>query len=205
MPTFIDITGQKFGRLTVIERAINDKYNNTRWLCQCGCGKEKIIRSTSLRNKITKSCGCIHDNCPITHSHSYTRTYKTWQHMVQRCYNPNDSAYKNYGGRGIKVCETWLKFEGFLQDMGERPPDMSLDRVDNNGDYCKENCRWANAKEQNRNRGEYNKLITINGITKCLAEWCEIYHINFQKAWYRLNNKWTPEEALELTARNNNE
>jgi len=212
MGKFTDLTGQKFGRLTVIERAENIPSGKTWWLCQCKCGNQTIVRSDSLKGGVTKSCGCLHkelsfERCKqrMKHGHSMvnivSKTYSIWRNIIQRCNNPNCRNYKNYGGRGIKVCDKWLKFEDFLQDMGEKPEGLSLDRVDNNGNYCKGNCRWATWKEQQRN-SRNNRLITINGETKCLAEWCEIYKKPYQTVYNRINRyKWTPEEALELIPR----
>ncbi len=207
MRQLIDLTGQNINRLTVIERVDNDKYGYVKWLCRCECGKETIVRGGNLKNGHTKSCGCLKKELVIQrnykHGHSLdggSKTYKTWESMIQRCTNLKNKAYKNYGGRGIKVCKSWLKFEGFFQDMGERLPNMSLDRVDNNRNYCKENCRWATWKEQNRNRRD-NRLITINGITKCIIKWCEIRKLPYARVWWRINHGWTPEEALEIISR----
>ena len=209
MGQFIDLTGQKPGRLTVIKRAENDKYKHARWLCQCICGNYCTVLSYSLICGDTQSCGCLQKerarDVNYIHGHSsngiISKTYWTWNNMLRRCSDDNNQDYKNYGGRGIKVCKKWWKFGGFLQDMGERPPGLTLDRIDNNNDYCKENCRWATTKEQSRNYRR-NKLITINGVTKCLVEWCEIYQKPYKKTWDRINRyHWTPEEALELTPR----
>ena len=208
MGKFIDLTKQKFGRLTVIERKENNKRKNAQWLCQCNCGNYSIVVARDLRNSNTKSCGCFQKDQTRSASyiHGYgsvkikNRTYKTWAQMHHRCNNPNSQNYKNYGGRGIKVCKKWWKFEGFLQDMGERPLNMSIDRIDNDGHYCKKNCQWSTAKGQARNR-KTNRLFTIDGITKCLAEWCEIYQKSYHKVWYRIHRGWTPEEALELVPR----
>jgi len=203
MGKFIDLTGQQFGRLTVIKRVENGNHGKVRWLCQCDCGKNSIVISGGLRNKNTQSCGCLNKEILTKHGHaSYhkSKTYKTWNDMIQRCINPNCKAYKDYGGRGIQVCKRWLKFENFLQDMGEKPEGLTLDRIDNDGDYRPENCRWATRKEQNRN-SRHNRLITINGNTKCLSEWCNFYNINYHKIYMRLHHGWSPEEAFELVLR----
>ncbi len=211
MGKFIDLMGQQFGRLIVIERKENDKGGRVRWLCQCKCGKDVIVQSGPLNSGATKSCGCLKQELlklnphNLRHGHRtnsiISKTYKAWADMIQRCNNPNNTAYKNYGGRGICVCKAWMKFERFLQDMGERPPNLTLDRIDNNGDYCKENCRWTTIKEQRRNYRQ-NRLITINGITKCLIEWCEDQKLNYHTVWMRIYQyNWTPEEALELIPR----
>jgi len=137
----------------------------------------------------------------IIHGHSLqnnkTSTYQIWKSMIKRCSNSNDRYYANYGGRGIKVCHRWKKFENFLKDMGEKPNGMTLDRIDNNGHYCMENCRWATRKQQMRNTRR-NRLITINNKTKCLSEWCEELCLNYHRTKKRLNRGWPVEEAFDI-------
>lgn len=205
MGKFIDLTGQRFGRLTVVKRVENNKHGHAKWLCQCECGKHIIVCGYSLKNNNTKSCGCFKKislyKKNYKHGHSCrkktSKTYQVWEHMIRRCKNPNVKNYKNYGGRGIKVCEAWLKFENFLQDMGERPEGLSIDRIDNDGNYYKENCKWSTRKEQNRNKRN-NILITINGVTKCLVEWCEIFNLKYNMVKSRIYRGWTIDEALEI-------
>ncbi len=201
MNQVIDLSGKLFKYLTVIKRVENAKSGVARWLCQCKCGKQTIIQGGNLKSGHTKSCGCL--NQPHGHNRvgKRSKTYETWYSMIQRCTNSNSNRYEDYGGRGIYVCEAWLKFEGFLQDMGERPPNMSIDRIDNNGDYCKENCKWSTRKEQQRNT-QRTIWITINSVTKCLAEWCEYYGLKYNTIYARIYQyAWTPEEALELVPR----
>lgn len=201
-----DLIGQKFNRLIVIERKESDKWGNVQWLCKCDCGNYNVVTTRDLKNSHTKSCGCLHKEIITKHGHGSqekSQIYKTWGDMKGRCNSSSHKNYKNYGGRGIKVCKKWEEFEGFFQDMGERPPNMSIDRIDNNGDYCKENCKWSTRKEQMRNTRQ-NKLITINGETKCLIEWCEIYQKSCKLVGRRISRDgWTPEEALELIPRKN--
>lgn len=135
------------------------------------------------------------------HGHSPHRgaspTYRTWSGMIQRCKNPNEPAFNRYGGRGITVCDDWLNFEGFLADMGERPKGKSLDRIDNNGGYCPENCRWATRKEQSNNT-RTNRRITYKGKTKTLAEWSRCTGIKPSTLRTRLWRGWSIRRALEV-------
>lgn len=151
-----ELTGQKFGRLTVLEKAGINKNRVILWKCVCACGKIKIVRSVSLRNGHTKSCGCLQKDIirkiRTTHGMQKTLIYKIWAAMLQRCNNPKDKAYKDYGGRGIKVCERWLKFENFFADMGERPENLTIERIDNDKGYYKKNCGWRSRTEQARNQ-----------------------------------------------------
>lgn len=143
-----DLVGQKFGKWTVLKRVYHPK-QNARYLCQCECGTEKEQFAYDLRGDKVHSCA----HCRLkTHGMSYTSTFRIWQGILSRCLNQKLKAYPYYGGRGIKVCESWLKFENFLADMGERPNKLSIDRINNDGDYEPSNCRWATTKEQHQNR-----------------------------------------------------
>lgn len=166
----IDITGQKFNRLTAIEYVGKGK-----WLFQCDCGQKVVVAAANVKNGNTMSCGCLFLNGNnLRHGGSGTREYSIWKGIKARCLNPNIPNYNTYGGRGIKVCDRWLKFENFLADMGKCPgKEYSLDRINNDGDYCPENCRWATWIEQCNNQRKTIR-VTINGQTHSLAEWCRL-------------------------------
>ena len=151
-----DLTGMRFGQLTALRPIGKDQGHNVLWLCRCDCGRETTVRASHLSHGDTKSCGCLISDTNVrlktTHDMSKTRIYRIWAGMKNRCQDPKYHHYKNYGGRGIKVCERWQKFENFYEDMGDPPDGMTLDRSDNNGNYCSENCRWATPHEQNMNK-----------------------------------------------------
>lgn len=176
-----NIVGEKFGRFLVIE--FSGTFGKHRfWKCICTCSKkqERVIREDHLFGGYSKSCGCLQQEmCGVlgrrskTHGMTNTRVYGIWRAMLTRCENTKHPTYIHYGGRGIKVCKRWHTFENFYTDMGDRPTlKHTLDRIDNNGHYCKKNCRWATRKEQQRNR-RVNHVITFRGKTQCLSAWSE--------------------------------
>lgn len=148
----LDLTGHMYFRLTVLEYAGMSPHHKTTWRCKCDCGNEVVVVGNSMRCGLTMSCGCLNKEVTTTHGWNGTKTYKTWEGMWARCRNPKSTTWKHYGGRGVKVCDRWLDFANFVQDMGERPKGMTLDRIDHNGDYEPSNCRWATMAAQARNK-----------------------------------------------------
>lgn len=194
--------GRKFGRLTVVSTF----YKNKRLMCNCLCDCHKnneytVVTYHNLLTGNTKSCGCYEKEHPnnIAHNMSKTSLYGVWSGLKSRCCYKGDLSYSLYGGRGIEVCDRWLdSFENFCDDMNESYQqhikqygikDTSIDRIDVNGNYCKENCQWATAKEQANNRRTTIK-ITHNGETHSLKEWCEIFGTNYYNACYRYKHNW---------------
>lgn len=171
--------GMRFSHLVVQELAPSKGDWRTRFVCLCDCGNKIITRSDRLKAGRVTSCGCAQREGArrrfTKHGFSKQRssTYRSWQNMNDRCNNPNATEFRYYGARGITVCERWRSFEFFLADMGERPMGRTLDRKDNNGNYEPGNCRWATAIQQGRNTSRL-RLVTIEGITRCLSEWAEI-------------------------------
>ena len=199
----IDLTGRRFGRWKVIRHSHKSKLRKHYWLCACECGEERAVVYGNLVNGASKSCGCLHleivkesGKTNATHGMYGTPTYQVWSSMKGRCLNQKDHAYVNYGGRGIKICERWLKFENFLADMGERPEGMSIDRENNDGDYELGNCRWATQKEQCRNTRR-NKFVEYKGEKKTISEWAEQIGMSSTTLWKRLDRGWSVERALK--------
>lgn len=197
----IDLTGQKFGRLTVIGMAATkQKSGETNWTCRCDCGSPRTVASYKLRSGRTQSCGCLMreqvGQRNTSHGMFGTRIYRIWTGMMTRCTNERSENYANYGGRGIRVCERWKKFENFYADMiGTYRDDLSIDRIDSNGDYCPENCRWETATRQIRNR-RITTILEFNGRTQSLADWADELAIPLGTLRERLRRGWSTERAL---------
>ena len=184
-----DYIGQKFNRLTILSFAPTRK-NGSYVNCLCECGTQKQIRLIHVSQGATVSCGCAALEAVTKHGMSQASENGLWRVMRQRCNDKNCKEYPYYGGRGIKVSEAWNDFATFYADMGPRPEGMTIDRVNNDGDYCKENCRWASRTEQARNRRN-TVFAEINGALKPIAEWCEIYGISRNTVYERLKRDWT--------------
>ena len=188
----VDMVGKKYGGLTVFDRAGSSKDGKARWLCLCECGNKSTINGTSLRRGLTKSCGCLQKerlgNSRRTHGRGESPEYKSWCNMKTRCYNKNDKAFSRYGGSGIVMCDSWVSsFENFFEDMGERPTGTSIDRIDNNKGYCKENCKWSTPSEQANNQ-RTNRNILFKGETKTLSQWSASIGIDRNTLKYRLKH-----------------
>lgn len=202
MPKFIDLTGQRFGRFLVLAYAGPNKQGAATWWCKCDCGKEKVVTGSELRRGSTQSCGCYHSEVQRVYATKYgyglSRIAYIWRSMISRCNNPRNKSYKNYGGRGIKVCEEWVsdieKFRSWALDNGYSD-ELTIDRIDVNGDYCPENCRWATMKVQQNNRRNNNN-VSFNGEIHSLAVWEEITGICRRTISRRLQSGWSIERAL---------
>ena len=198
----IDLLGQKFGRLTVVSEAPK-KNGRIRWNCVCDCGNRTVVMAYSLRNGHTQSCGCFNIERTVEtskkHGQRNSRLYRIWQAMKNRCNWEKGVAFSRYGGRGVRVCEAWLDFPSFSSwalSNGYKD-DLTLDRINVDGDYSPENCRWATIKEQNRNT---RANIFFKG--KCLAEWCEELGLRYGSVHARLSRGWSIERALSEPIKN---
>ena len=175
-----DLTGRRFERLIATSRVDNSRSGKARWLCHCDCGQMTVVAAERLISGNTRSCGCLHREraaerlrrLKFRHGLGQTRAYATWSRMMARCFDPKNEKFNDYGGRGITVCERWLKFEKFYEDMGERPLGLTLDRKDNSGGYGPSNCRWATPKQQ-ANNTRRNRRLTADGQTLTLTEWSQ--------------------------------
>jgi hypothetical protein len=198
-PYKLNLSYQAFGDWTVTGSSIKNVRGEVSWSCTCKCGTVKYVQAGMLRSGTSKSCGCNGTN--RTHGMTKTRTFKSWESMRQRCNNPNDPSYARYGGRGIAVCHRWNEsFEAFFSDMGERPTEMTLDRIDNEKDYEPSKCRWATLKEQQRNR-KVSIRLTHQGKTLPLIEWAKETGIPYYLLLQRHSAGWPPDKLLSLPSR----
>jgi hypothetical protein len=191
------LEGLTFGRWTVLSPVPNRRRY---WLCRCRCGKEKEVFGASMTNGSSTSCGCYHNELTAARNHKHglsgTKTHRIWGGMNRRCYDPGCKPYRYYGGRGITVCERWREsFAAFLEDMGECPPGLTLERIDNDGNYQPGNCRWATMLEQANNKRNIHWL-THNGITRSVSAWAKATGLRRQAIEKRLLRGWSVERAL---------
>jgi hypothetical protein len=196
----VNLIGLTFGRLTVFDQLQTIKPGEKRWHCRCECGNVRIVSGGHLKSGHTQSCGCwrrdINSLVHRKHGMRHTPEFETWAGMRQRCGNPNDADYKNYGARGITICDRWSSFECFLEDMGVKPsPKHSIDRRDNNGNYEPGNCFWATKKQQSRNTRR-NRFYTMNGETLCIADWAERAGVDQVFLAGRLDRGWDIRRAV---------
>ncbi len=195
----IDLTGQRFGRLVVIDQAPSDKAGHTCWNCLCDCGRKTVVAGIKLKSGQIVSCGCKRDESRIRHGKYHTRLYTIWGNMKQRCGNPRNTSFRRYGGRGIKVCQEWANsFEAFYKwAMAHGYADnLQIDRIDNDGDYTPDNCRWI-PQSENLNHTSRNVFITIDGDKKTVAEWAKITGVNEKTIRNRLKAGKSPEDAIK--------
>lgn len=192
--------GLKFNSALVLSETTRVNRLQPRFLCLCDCGKTFESDGRHLRSGGTKSCGCIgRENArkaSTTHGMSKTKEFNVWHSMKSRCNNPNVKEYPFYGGRGIKVCERWFNsFENFIADMGLCPSGYSIERIDVNGDYSPENCKWIPRNDQSKNLRS-NRVLTVNGVSKIMSEWAKDNGLTSQHIYTRLKRGWSVEEAV---------
>jgi len=200
----VDLTGKLFNNLRVVGREKN-KHGQYEWRCICVCSREVFLSSSSLISGKSKSCGCLKSSliseANKTHGMCHSSEYNIWLKMKDRCYKLDAKSYHNYGARGIEVCERWRhSFENFYEDMGPRPEGTSLDRIDNNGNYKPENCRWATCYEQSRNSRQ-NVFITHGGVTKVVRDWASYLGMNYGTLLHRIRRGWDVHDALTKPVR----
>jgi hypothetical protein len=201
-----DLTGNEYGRLTVIARADNDKWGQAMWRCQCVCGETTVVRGGHLKKGLQQSCGCLRKevaseigkSCLGTgHPLVGTHFYDSWKAMRERCNRPKNLSYERYGGRGIQVCERWARFENFADDMYSTWEDgLTIERIDNNGHYEPENCRWATRQEQAQNRRDTIR-IEDNDDTLSLKAYCNKHNLPYETIWSRIKRyDWDISKAI---------
>lgn len=202
MSRFIDLTGHKYGRVTVVSY-FGHKGRRTAWNCLCECGNKFVTTGDALRTGKTSSCGCYRHEREVeantTHGKRNTRIYRTYATMKQRCYCKTNFKYKNYGERGIKICDEWLhnfmSFYNWAMENGYNDT-LTIERIDVNGNYCPENCTWIPLGEQAKNKTT-NRIILYNGQKDILSNWCKSLGLNYKTTHNRLSNGWSVEDAFK--------
>jgi hypothetical protein len=193
--SFEELIGEAHGRLTITSYFRCQKSKRVMLNCLCECGQTKSIDARNLKR--TRSCGCLRtENLrqPKTHGFSNSKLYMVWANIKTRCYNPNATAFEHYGGRGIKMCDRWKKFENFLADMGVPKEGMTIERIDVNGNYEPSNCKWASFMEQGANKRN-SRMLTVYGERMHLSEAARRYGVKMQTIWRRLKYGWDDESA----------
>ena len=189
----IDLSGQKFGRWSVLDYA-----GASYWHCVCTCGANRKVFGANLTRGQSLSCGCFAADQNTTHGLSRSRVYSIWEGMKARCTNPSSTYWHRYGGRGISFCERWQKFENFYADVGDPPTEAhSLGRVDNDGNYTPENVRWETPEQQNHNK-VLNHKVTIDGVTKTLTQWAQENGLKPSTVMSRIHYGWDDRDAVTL-------
>jgi hypothetical protein len=210
MPKRLDLTGYVYSRLKVV-RCVGARNKRVHWECLCDCGNIAVVSTGSLRSGNCSSCGCYNieqvkkaGKSRSTHGMKRTPEYRCWAQLKHRCINKDSQGYADYGGRGITVCDEWKdSFETFFKDMGPRPsPKYSLDRIDNDGPYCKENCKWSTRKEQANNKRSC-RILVLGNEAKTVAEWSEVVGLKGQTIRSRLSRGWSVKDALTTPAKEN--
>lgn len=192
---------KRFGRLLVLMKADSNR-NGIRWLCRCDCGVTKVIPAKNMVSGRTLSCGCLQKEAArknTKHGHNingrHTRTYSSWHDMRRRCRDKNHKSHANYYDKGITVCERWKEFINFLSDMGERPEGKTLDRIDSNGNYEKDNCKWSTHKEQANNMSR-NHYLEYKGEKLTISQWADKQGLPYNTLTARIRRGWSIERAL---------
>jgi len=193
-PRIKDMTDEVCGRLTVIGLDTSNTTKRAKWLCECSCGNKVSVDGKNLRTGHTRSCGCLELKLKTKHGMQKEPIYKIWQSMSRRCDDVNNNQYKDYGGRGITVCDEWLKFENFYNDMGDSNG-LTLDRKNNNKGYYKDNCRWATRKEQQNNKRN-NRILNFKDKSQSVSLWADEVGLIYNTLIARLNHGWSVEDAL---------
>lgn len=206
-PRFIDLQGAMFDLWTVIAYA-GKRGSQHMWLCECKCGRQQVVyRNNLVTGKSGRCVKCRGRNISAAKRglpYAFPSEFRSWSSMKARCGNPKNIGWPNYGGRGIAVCQQWLNsFANFMANLGPKPNrEYEIDRIDNNGNYTPDNCRWATRSEQARNT-RHTCFITIDGQTRCLTAWCEYYKMNRKTVQDRISRGWHPKTAFETPARFN--
>lgn len=193
--------GDQFGRLTAVER-VQSKSGHQRWLFACECGKRIEVFVSNTKTGNTQSCGCLNRErireCKTKHGFTHTRLYQALNDMIQRCYNPRNTHYKDYGGRGISVCEEWRNnratFFSWALKHGYQD-NLQIDRIDTNGNYTPNNCRFVTCQE-NQNNKRNNHKLELDGVTHSVLEWASLTEIKMNTLWTRINRQWSVRDAL---------